>query len=183
MDGKELNEINDHRAFFGQKLDFFSEGVLAWKFSARSKVLHCTKVVCISFWIKPKMTLFLVLVFCYWVFQKKCFCFFQMKISVPFIWGIIYFYTTDGFPRILEKTWSELICTRLYFFYCSTKHPDFVRHRVVIVKNFQLHGHKYKLWLGSISYILDIFCLNPNWIVAFGWCFFEKWSFSLLNFI
>ena len=116
MDGKELNEINDHRAFFGQKLDFFSEGVFAWKFSARSKVLHCTKVVCILFWIKPKMTLFLVLVFCYWVFQKKCFCFFQMKISVPFIWGIIYFYTTDGFPRILEKTWSELICTRLYFF-------------------------------------------------------------------
>ena len=106
--------------------------------------------------------------------KKKCFCFFQMKISVPFIWGIIYFYTTDGFPRTLEKTWSELICTRLYFFCCSTKHPDFVCHRVVIVKNFQVYCHKYKLWFGAISYILDSFCLNPNWIVAFGWCFFLR---------
>ena len=38
----------------------------------------------------------------------------SMKTSSPFIWGIIYFCTMDGFFRILEKTSSELICTRLY---------------------------------------------------------------------
>ena len=46
---------------------------------------------------------------------KKCiFCFFPMKTSLPFIWGIIFFCTMDGFFRILENTSSELICTRLY---------------------------------------------------------------------
>ena len=34
--------------------------------------------------------------------------------SSPFIWGIIFFCSMDGFFRILEKTSSELICTRLY---------------------------------------------------------------------
>ena len=34
--------------------------------------------------------------------------------SSPFIWGIIFFCTMDGFIRILEKRLSELICTRLY---------------------------------------------------------------------
>ena len=128
---------------------------------------------------KAKNDPFLVLVICYWVFQKKMVLFFPNENQRAFHMRYHLFLHYGWFP----KTWSELICTRLYFFYCSTKHPDFVRHRVVIVKNFQLHGHKYKLWLGSISYILDIFCLNPNWIVAFGWCFFEKWSFSFLNFI
>ena len=32
----------------------------------------------------------------------------------PFIWGIIFFCTMDGFSRILEKKLSELLCTRLY---------------------------------------------------------------------
>ena len=31
------------------------------------------------------------------------------------LWGITYFCTMGGFFRILEKTSSELICTRLYF--------------------------------------------------------------------
>ena len=34
--------------------------------------------------------------------------------SSPFIWGIIFFCTMDGFSRILEKKLSELLCTRLY---------------------------------------------------------------------
>ena len=33
----------------------------------------------------------------------------------PFIRGIIFFCTMDGFSRILEKKLSELLCTRLYF--------------------------------------------------------------------
>ena len=45
------------------------------------------------------------------------FCFISMKTSSPFIWGIIYFCTMDGSFRILEKTSSELICTRLYTHY------------------------------------------------------------------
>jgi hypothetical protein len=44
------------------------------------------------------------------------FCFISMKTSSPCIWGIIYFYTMDGFFRILEKTSSELICSRLYIY-------------------------------------------------------------------
>ena len=34
----------------------------------------------------------------------------------PFIWGIIFFCTMDGFSRILEKKLSKLLCTRLYLF-------------------------------------------------------------------
>ena len=50
--------------------------------------------------------------FGFWLlgFSKKNF---PMKISLVFIWGIIYFCTMDGFFRILKKTSSELICTRL----------------------------------------------------------------------
>ena len=45
------------------------------------------------------------LVFGYWVFLKKLFfCFFPMKISLAFIWGIVYFCTRDWFFRILKKT-------------------------------------------------------------------------------
>ena len=47
-------------------------------------------------------------------FVKCLFCFIPMKISLPFIWGIVYFWTMDGFFRMLKKTSSELICTSLY---------------------------------------------------------------------
>ena len=46
--------------------------------------------------------------------RRIFFCFISMKTSSPFIWGIIYFCTMDGFFRILEKTSFQLICTRLY---------------------------------------------------------------------
>ena len=46
--------------------------------------------------------------------NKKNFCFISMKTSSPFLWGIIYFCTMDGFFRILENISSKLICTRLY---------------------------------------------------------------------
>ena len=48
-------------------------------------------------------------------FSISLFLFFPMKISLAFIRGIIYFCTSDGFFRILYKTWFELKCTRLYF--------------------------------------------------------------------
>ena len=54
--------------------------------------------------------------------EKKIFCFISMKTSSLFIWGIIYLCNMDGFFRILEKTTSELICTRLYL---STYLPIF----------------------------------------------------------
>ena len=48
-------------------------------------------------------------------FQKNIFFWFlSMKTSSPFILGIIYFCTMDGFFRILKKTSSELICTQSY---------------------------------------------------------------------
>ena len=37
-----------------------------------------------------------------------------LKKSSPFIWGIIFLCTMNGFFRILEKRLSELICPRLY---------------------------------------------------------------------
>jgi hypothetical protein len=40
--------------------------------------------------------------------------FISMKTSNPFIWGIIYFCTMDGFFRILENISSEIICTQLW---------------------------------------------------------------------
>ena len=43
--------------------------------------------------------------------------FFLLHISEkpsPFIWGIIFFCTMDGFSRILEKKGGGLLCTRLY---------------------------------------------------------------------
>ena len=52
----------------------------------------------------------------FWIlfFKKRKFCFISMKTSSLFIWDIIYFCNISGFFRILEKTLSELICTRLY---------------------------------------------------------------------
>ena len=50
----------------------------------------------------------------FWVGHFEFFCFISMKRPKAFLWGIIYFCTMDGFFRILEKTSSELICTRLY---------------------------------------------------------------------
>ena len=41
------------------------------------------------------------------------FVFIPMKISLPFIWGIIYFCSNDGFFRILKNN-SQLLCTSLY---------------------------------------------------------------------
>ena len=38
----------------------------------------------------------------------------QWKSTLFFVWGIVYFCTMDGFFRILEKTSSKIICTRLY---------------------------------------------------------------------
>ena len=46
----------------------------------------------------------------FFFFRKKKICFIPKKMSSPFIWGIIFFCTIDGFFRILEKTSSELIC-------------------------------------------------------------------------
>ena len=55
--------------------------------------------------------------------EKDIFCFLLLgfskkkipiKISMAFMWGIIYIFLHYGFFRIWEKTSSELICTRLY---------------------------------------------------------------------
>ena len=64
-------------------------------------------------WGSWKMIFFLSRPF--WIFFSRIFfSFISMKTSSPFIWGIIYFCNMDGFFTILEKTSSELICTRLY---------------------------------------------------------------------
>ena len=50
-------------------------------------------------------------------FKSAILNFFLLHISEkssPFIWGIIFFCTMDGFSRILEKRLSALLCTRLY---------------------------------------------------------------------
>jgi hypothetical protein len=57
----------------------------------------------------------------FWFFVIGGFNFFSpMKISLAFIWGIIYFWTMDGFFRILEKTSSELITSDALNFVVNT---------------------------------------------------------------
>ena len=51
-------------------------------------------------------------------FKSAILNFFLLHISEkpsPFIWGIIFFCTMDGFSRILEKKGGGLLCTPLYF--------------------------------------------------------------------
>ena len=43
--------------------------------------------------------------------------------SSPFILGIIFFCTMDGFSTILQKKLSELLCTRLYEIFCTIEAP------------------------------------------------------------
>ena len=76
-------------------------------------------------------------VFGYWVLQKKCFL--SMKRPKAFIWGIIFFFTMDGVFRILEKTSSESICTRLYLW-------SFRR------KNYFHSCNYFHIFSGHISY-------------------------------
>ena len=53
------------------------------------------------------------LCFCVSCISKKKILFrWKMKISLPFIWGSIYFCTRDGFFRILKKTSFKLLCTQ-----------------------------------------------------------------------
>ena len=50
-------------------------------------------------------------------FKSAILNFFLLHISEkpsPFIWGIIFFCTMDGFSRILEKKGGGLLCTPLY---------------------------------------------------------------------
>ena len=49
--------------------------------------------------------------------------------SSPFIWGIIFFCTMDGFSRILEKRLSQLICTRLYMTHVYVMIGPFIWYR------------------------------------------------------
>ena len=49
--------------------------------------------------------------------KKKKFCFIPMKISLAFIWGIVYFCTRYSLFKIMKKTSSELLCTPLH---CTT---------------------------------------------------------------
>ena len=72
----------------------------------------------------------------------------SMKTSSPFIWGLIYFCTMDGFFRIFEKTSSELICTRLYMgnlnylFWFLDENPDKNKENSCFVNS----GFVKKMW-------------------------------------
>ena len=68
----------------------------------------------IESWRSWKMRFFGSAIVNFFFQQQNFFCFISVKTSSPFIRGIIYFCTMDGFFRILEKTSSELICTQLY---------------------------------------------------------------------
>ena len=51
----------------------------------------------------------------FWIFFLLHF----IEKSSPFLWGIFFFCTMDGFSRILENKLSELLCTRLYHPSCQ----------------------------------------------------------------
>ena len=50
----------------------------------------------------------------FWILFLKKKNFFASSSPEVFIWGSIFFCTMNGFFRILEKTSSEILCTRLY---------------------------------------------------------------------
>ena len=67
-------------------------------------------------------------------FLKK----FSMKITLTFIWAIVYFCTMDGFFRILNKALSKLTCTWLYF--------DFLPRRLYYWYSRHIHKQNPLLW-------------------------------------
>ena len=62
--------------------------------------------------------------------------------SSPFIWGIIFFCTMDGFSRILEKKLYELQCTRLYHW---GPRPCFILFSRFLSKNNNFSQHLFLL--------------------------------------
>ena len=67
----------------------------------------------------------------FWIFLLLSFFFASLKTSSPFIWGIIYFCTLDGFFRILEKTSSELMHTTVF-----QKQSSGYQHIIARASNF-----------------------------------------------
>ena len=118
--------------------------------------------------------------------SRPFFCFISMKTSSPFIWGIIYFCTMDGFFRILEKTSSELICTRLYIQFWSAQIIIFVPEIKVLpfIKYLQVQTSfflwKLRRWylIFNVKVVLWVECRSWN----SDFCNWKKWVCSLFCF-
>ena len=85
-------------------------------------------------------------------FLSRPFWFFSLHFSgksSPFIWGIIYFFTMDGFSRILEKKLSELLCTRLYLICTSVKSGSKVSK---LLKKIT-----FMLWQVCVQIVADVY--------------------------
>ena len=106
-------------------------------------------------------------VFCNWVYQKIFCCFIPIKICLPFIWGIAYFCTMDGFLRILKKTLSKLICTQLYI---TSKRlwPNCVLQLIACTRWIMAISHR--MYLNQSSSKKDLRCaLLWNRVWDFVW--------------
>ena len=78
------------------------------------------------------------------------------KKSSPFIWGIIFFCTIDGFSRILEKKGGGLLCTPLYIlWYTLSFTMSGLYSRIISKEDFIPFSQKLSSFDGLLSF---------NWI-------------------
>ena len=103
----------------------------------------------------------------FWIFFLLHLC----EKSSPFIWGIIFFCTMDGFFRILKKTSFQLFCTRLYFYLNHTLHIVRASNwlvKMVIIYVLQVLLDYSKPWHHGreiISKVAIICCSRFSWEV------------------
>ena len=108
-----LNSNTYINTFFEQKIFFLKKKKI--KMAGSKKLIVQLRQFSIFFHENFMDWIFWFIHFDFLFFKNKGkVCFISMKTSSPFIWDITYFCTMHGFFRILEKTSSELICTRLY---------------------------------------------------------------------
>ena len=121
----------------------------------------------------------------FWVSHFDFFCFISMKTSSPFIWGIIYFCNMDGFFRIMEKTSSELICTRLYligfYFGSSSNFVWHITYKLPDVVHIEKHYmHQIFSVTRFIGYVL--ICGSPGFRILPNFClYFQDYQLSIIS--
>ena len=103
-----------------------------------------------------------------------------MKRLKALVWGIIYFCTMDGFFRILEKTGSKLICTRLKIVWIVliTMKPHANRPLWVIIWNNTIHFQWFVNLVFANWICINVYDFNfsippnemalyPNWLLLY----------------
>ena len=116
-------------------------------------------------------------------FKSAILNFFLLHISEkpsPFILGIIFFCTMDGFSRILEKKGGGLLCTRLYFASLS------LLYQFKCGKKFMLQNIPFSC-LNAINYIyslaagINVFTEKRNGLLRQSFLLFPLWQTAVFG--